>query len=70
MYKLITLKIMTLVEKESKKELATLMSYKPKNVNLEIFELQIRFWSINFEISPFSSFKATHILRCCDTIDG
>lgn len=34
--------IMTLVEKESKKELAILMSYKPENVNLEIFEPELQ----------------------------
>ena len=33
---------MTLVEKESKKELATLMSYKPENLNLEIFEAELQ----------------------------
>lgn len=32
---------MTLAEKESKKELATLMSYKPKDLNLDIFESEL-----------------------------
>lgn len=33
---------MTLAEKESKKELAILMTYKPENVKLEFFEPELK----------------------------
>jgi len=33
---------MTLIEKESKQELKLLMSYKPRNVNLDVFEPELK----------------------------